>query len=112
MTNLPVRMARWSAHHPWRAITGWFLFVLVCLGAGIAAGGNAATSADFRVGEAGRAEAMAEEGGLRQRPLERVLIAAKGPGTLDAGRAQAVAADVTAEGSSPGLIRGTRSGGR
>ncbi|WP_217711620.1 hypothetical protein [Actinomadura sp. NAK00032] len=27
MTNLPVRMARWSAGHPWRGIAAWFLFV-------------------------------------------------------------------------------------
>ncbi|WP_030163648.1 MMPL family transporter [Spirillospora albida] len=94
MTNPSVRLARWSAHHPWRAIAGWFLFVAVCLGAGIAIGGNAATSADFRVGEAGRAEAMAEQGGLQPRPLERVLIAAKGSARLDAGRADAVARDV------------------
>jgi putative drug exporter of the RND superfamily len=89
-------MARWSAHHPWRAIAGWLLFVVVCLGAGITAGGHAATSADFRVGEAGRAEAMAEEGGLQQRPLERVLIAVKGTGTLDTARGAAVAQDISA----------------
>ncbi|GAA4637630.1 MMPL family transporter [Actinoallomurus vinaceus] len=95
MTNLPVRVARWSAHHPWRAIAGWILFVVVCLGAGIGVGGHAATSADFRVGEAGRAEAMAEEGGLQQKPLERVLISAKAAGGLDAGRAGTAARDIT-----------------
>ncbi|WP_207709695.1 MMPL family transporter [Actinomadura macrotermitis] len=56
----------------------------VCLGAGLLVGGNAATSADFRVGEAGRAEAMAERGGLQQRPLERVLISSHGGGDVDA----------------------------
>jgi RND superfamily putative drug exporter len=88
-------MARWSAHHPWRAIAGWFLLVMVCLGAGIAVGGHAATSADYRVGEAGRAEAMAAEGGLQQKPLERVLISAKDTGRPDAGRADAAARDIT-----------------
>ncbi|MBW8485161.1 MMPL family transporter [Actinomadura parmotrematis] len=94
MTNLPVRMARWSARHPWRAIAAWFLFVFVCLGAGVSAGGHAATSADYRVGEAGRAEAMAEQGGLQRKPFERVLITAP-----DAGRraaAEAAAREVTA----------------
>ncbi|MBO2447245.1 MMPL family transporter [Actinomadura barringtoniae] len=90
MTNLPVRMARWSAHHPWRAIAAWFLFVMVCLGAGISVGGHAATSADYRVGEAGRAEAMAEQGGMQRRPLERVLI------TGDFQKATAAAQDVSA----------------
>ncbi|MEU5882784.1 MMPL family transporter [Spirillospora sp. NPDC047279] len=93
MKNLPVRMARWSAHHPWRAIAAWFLFVFVCLGLGIAVGGNAAQSADYRVGEAGRAEALQEQGGMERRPLERVLITA--PGTADHARTSAAARDVT-----------------
>ncbi|MCX4829972.1 MMPL family transporter [Streptomyces sp. NBC_01016] len=94
MTNYPVRMARWSAGHPWRAITGWFLFVVLCLGAGIAVGGNAATSADFGVGEAGRGEAIAREGGLAQRPVERVLIEERGAGRLERATGGAVAGDV------------------
>lgn len=90
-------MARWSAGHPWRAIAGWFLFVALCLGAGISLGGNAATSEDFRIGEAGRAEAMAAEGGLQQRPVERVLITAEpGSGALDRAAAEEAAADAAA----------------
>ncbi|TDD35133.1 MMPL family transporter [Actinomadura sp. KC06] len=95
MTNPSLIMARWSAGHPWRAIAGWFLFVVMCLGIGIAVGGNAATSEDFRIGEAGRAEAMAAEGGLQQKPVEHILITAK-PGTaagLDAPAADAAARD-------------------
>ncbi|MFE6891444.1 MMPL family transporter [Streptomyces sp. NPDC057694] len=96
MTNYPVRMARWSAGHPWRAIAGWFLFVALCLGAGIAAGSNPATSADFGVGEAGRAEAIAREGGLAQRPVERVLIENRaGSAALDRTEGAAVAGDLT-----------------
>lgn len=94
MTNYPVRMARWSAGHPWRAVVGWFLFVVLCLGAGIAVGGNAATSADFGVGEAGRGEAIAREGGLAQRPVERVLIEERGAGRLERATGGAVAGDV------------------
>ena len=77
MKNLPVRMARWSAGHPWRAIAAWFLFVALCLGMGTAAGGHAATTKDFWIGEAGRAEAMATQGGLQQKPVEHVLITEK-----------------------------------
>lgn len=88
-------MARWSARHPWRAITGWFLFVLLCLGAGIAAGNNPATTKDFWVGEAGHAESMATEGGLQRRPVEHVLIrSASGP--LDTARATGAARELTA----------------
>ncbi|MFE6776531.1 MMPL family transporter [Streptomyces sp. NPDC057702] len=95
MRNLPVRMARWSAGHPWRAIVGWFVFVALCLGAGIVIGGNPATSADYRIGEAGRAEAMAAEGGLQQRPVERVLITAPpGTGPIDRAAADGAAREV------------------
>src|SRR3954454_18152794 len=95
MTKLPVRVARWSAGHPWRAIAGWFLFVALCLGVGVAVGGNTAKSEDFRIGEAGRAEALAASGGLQQRPVERVLITAlPGAGRLDDAAAGAAALDV------------------
>ncbi|MEU5581634.1 MMPL family transporter [Streptomyces huasconensis] len=88
-------MARWSALHPWRAIVGWLVFVALCLGGGIAVGLNSATSEDFRVGEAGRAEALAAEGGVQLRPTEQVLIrAASGP--LDETAADAAVKDVTA----------------
>ncbi|GGV10155.1 membrane protein [Actinomadura cremea] len=92
MTNLPVRMARWSAGHPWRGIAAWFLFVAICLGAGFAVGGNAATTEDYRIGEAGRAEAMAAEGGLAREPVEHVLVTARS-GPLDRTAAGTAARD-------------------
>ncbi|MGP4002664.1 MMPL family transporter [Streptomyces sp. 8N706] len=95
MNELPVRAARWSALHPWRAIIGWLLFVVLCLGAGIAVGTNSATTDDYRVGEAGRAEAMAAEGHLERKPVEQVLISARSG--VPAGAAAAAAArDLTA----------------
>ncbi|MFD5259194.1 MMPL family transporter, partial [Streptomyces bobili] len=52
---------------------------------------------DFRIGEAGRGEAIATEGGLQQRPVEHVLITAKpGTGKLDIAAADSAAADVAA----------------
>ncbi|MEU1364674.1 MMPL family transporter [Streptomyces sp. NPDC005803] len=90
----PVHMARWSARHPWRAIVGWFVFVLLCLGAGIAAGNNPATTKDFWVGEAGHAESMATDGGLQRRPTEHVLIRARS-GPLDTEQATAAARELT-----------------
>ncbi|MEU4423549.1 MMPL family transporter [Actinoplanes sp. NPDC024001] len=93
MRNLPVRVAGWSARHPWQAIAGWMLFVVLCMAAGVAAGGNAATTEDFRIGEAGRAEAIAAEGGLGQKPVERVLISA-GAGGFDRAEAETAARDV------------------
>jgi RND superfamily putative drug exporter len=96
MTDLPVRVAGWSARHPWRAIAGWLLFVVLCLGVGIGVGGNPATTEDFRIGEGGRAEAMAAEGGLQQKPVERVLITAGPDGVMDRAMADAAGRDVVA----------------
>ncbi|MET8542277.1 MMPL family transporter [Kitasatospora sp. NPDC004799] len=94
MSQLPVRIARWSARHAWRAIAGWFAFVVLCLGAGVATGTHEATTEDYRVGEAGRAEAIAAEGGLQQRPTEQVLIRARS-GPLDQAAATAAVRDLT-----------------
>ena len=32
LTGIPLRAARWSATHPWRAILAWLVFVLVAVG--------------------------------------------------------------------------------
>ncbi|GAA2663350.1 MMPL family transporter [Streptomyces vastus] len=100
MNSFTVRMARWSALHPWRAIIGWLVFVVLCLGIGGAVGLNSAKTADYRVGEAGRAEAMASEGQLERRSTEQVLISARSGAGLDRGAAEtsakAAAADLTA----------------
>ena len=36
LTEIPLRAARWSATHPWRAILAWLAFVLVAVGLAIA----------------------------------------------------------------------------
>ncbi|MFG2810626.1 MMPL family transporter [Streptomyces massasporeus] len=93
--SVTVRVASWSAAHPWRAIVGWFVFVALCLGASAAIGTNSATTEDYRVGKAGKAEAIATEGGLQRRPVEQIVIDSRS-GTLDVSAARAAAADVTA----------------
>jgi RND superfamily putative drug exporter len=95
MNSLSVRVARWSARHPWRAIAGWLVFVALCLGAGSAVGTNSAKTADYRVGEAGRAEALAAEAHLERRAAEQVLISSRSGGALDEGAARAAAKDLT-----------------
>ncbi|MDT0543940.1 MMPL family transporter [Streptomyces lonegramiae] len=99
MNSLTVRMARLSARHPWRAVVGWLVFVALCLVVGGAVGTNSAKTADYRVGEAGRAEAMAAEGHLERLSTEQVLISARS-GALDnqadKQAAEAAARDLTA----------------
>lgn len=92
--GVTVRVATWSAAHPWKAIVGWLLFVVVCLLAGGLVGDHAATGADYRVGEAGRAEAMAAGGGLPVAARERILISAPRGGHLNADAALAAGRQV------------------
>ncbi|QHA04740.1 MMPL family transporter [Streptomyces broussonetiae] len=96
MNSLTVRMARLSARHPWRALAGWLLFVALCLGVGSAVGTNSAKTADYRVGEAGRAEAMAAEGHLERLSTEQILISAHPNGALDEALAASAAHELTA----------------
>ncbi|WP_327086304.1 MMPL family transporter [Nonomuraea sp. NBC_01738] len=93
--SVTTRVAAWSAAHPWRAIIGWLLFVVLCLGAGIAAGTNNAGTEDYWIGEAGRAEELATGAGLQRQPGEHILIRARG-GPLDLDAARAAARDVSA----------------
>ncbi|TQM44512.1 MMPL family transporter [Pseudonocardia cypriaca] len=90
-----VRVATWSARRPWWAIVCWVAFVVLCVGAGAATGTNRGTLADFRVGEAGRAEAIAADAGLTPPPVEQVLITAP-TGPLDPVAAEAATREVTA----------------
>lgn len=92
--SVTVRVARWCATHPWRAVVGWFLLVVLCLGAGTAVGTSSGTIEDFWVGEAGRAESMADSSGLTPPPTEQVLITAKGSNPLDEAAATSAADDV------------------
>ncbi|WP_310713704.1 MMPL family transporter [Streptomyces lydicus] len=92
---MTVRVAVWSARHPWRALAGWLAFVVLCLGVGAALGTHQATAADYRVGEAGRAETLAEEGHLDRPGVEQVLVTARS-GPLDRAAAEAAVRDVTA----------------
>ncbi|MFJ7902751.1 MMPL family transporter [Streptomyces sp. NPDC096198] len=93
--SVTVRVASWSAAHPWRAVVGWFVFVALCLGLSAAVGTHSATTEDYRVGKAGKAEAIATEGGLQRRPVEQIVIDSRS-GPLDVSAARAAAADVTA----------------
>ncbi|WP_329182070.1 MMPL family transporter (plasmid) [Streptomyces decoyicus] len=89
-----VRIAMWSARHPWRAVLGWLLLVVVCLALGSMAGTRAADSVDYRVGQAGRAEDIAQEAGILD-PLEEKVVITPRPGssTLDEDAARDAAAD-------------------
>ncbi len=96
MAKVPVtvRVARWSATHPWRAIISWIIFVAFCLAIGSMSGIRNATNADFRIGEAGRAQGILAEGGIPEQTLEKVLIAARS-GQMDRAAADVAAGDIS-----------------
>lgn len=88
LTAIPMRAARWSALHPWRAILAWTALVVVAVALAVAIPTQQTTDADYRVGESGRAQAMLDDSGLTPPDTENVLI--EGPG------GQAAAAEISA----------------
>ncbi|MFF4897911.1 MMPL family transporter [Streptomyces sp. NPDC001068] len=89
-----VRMARWSATHPWRAVCAWVLFVALCAGAGSVVG-TRTSDTGLATGEALRAARMEDGAGLTAPAVENVLITARS-GALDRPSAQRAASDVRA----------------
>ncbi|MFI6255293.1 MMPL family transporter [Micromonospora zamorensis] len=90
-----VRLARWSAEHPWRALAMWAVFVAVCFVGGSAAGLNEATSGDQAIGETGRAGLIVDAADFDDPAVDNVLITSRG-GALDEAAARAAADDAAA----------------
>ncbi|MCZ4500101.1 MAG: transporter [Marmoricola sp.] len=94
LAAVPLRAARWSATHPWRAIGAWFAFVLVAVGLAVAVPTVETTEADYAVGDSGKAAAIVRDARLDGLPTEDVLIQARAGTTLDRATGTAVAAEV------------------
>ncbi len=90
-----VRVARWSATHPWRAIALWLLFVLSCIAIGQASGLKTMSNLDSATGQSGRAAHLAHDAHLSDPATEDVLITARA-GRLDPAAARPAVAAVTA----------------
>ena len=71
-SRIPLRAARWSATHPWRAIAAWLGLVVVAVGLAMAVPTVETTDADYRMGESGRADAMIAAAGLDSPDAENV----------------------------------------
>ena len=96
LTAIPLRAARWSATHPWRAILAWLAFVLVAVGLAVAVPTAETKDADYRLGESGRADAMVDASGLDEATTENVLVNPRGDAALDQGEATAAASQIRA----------------
>lgn len=86
ITRIPQRAARWSAEHPWRAILTWFVLVAAATSLAVLVPTHEAESADYRIGQSGRAEAMAERAGLTSPDTELVLLSGDRAQVPDAAR--------------------------
>ncbi len=89
---LTVRVARWSATHPWRAMALWTLFVALCFTLGNVAGLQKTTDQDEAIGEAGRAGLIADQAHFNDPATENILITARS-GSLDQTTAKSAADD-------------------
>jgi len=89
-----VRVARWSATHPGRAIALWLAFVAACFAIGQAAGTRKATSLDQAVGQSGQAQHWLHDAKMDDPAKESILISSRS-GALDATSATRAIADVT-----------------
>ncbi len=97
IAGVPLRAARWSATHPWRAILAWFVFVLIAVGLAVAIPTEQTTDADYRLGESGRADAMVSAANLDSPDTENVLITSRAGAPLDQSAAESTAASLAAD---------------
>jgi RND superfamily putative drug exporter len=88
-----VRLARWSATHPWRAIAMWLAFVVSCIAVGSASGLRTASDVDQLSGQSKQAAQWLHDSGLESPDTENVLVTDP-HGTLSLSRAHRVLDDV------------------
>ena len=72
----PQRIGRWSAAHPGRALTVWFVFVVACVALGARTGTQ--TLSDGAVGESARGNAVMDQQGLWGPPREYAYLHSNG----------------------------------
>jgi RND superfamily putative drug exporter len=94
LAGVPIRAARWSATHPWRAILGWIGLVTVAVGLAVAIPTNEASEIDYRKHESGQAAQWLDDAGFPDPLTENLLITSADPDApddLDPVRAEAAA---------------------
>jgi RND superfamily putative drug exporter len=97
LARVPLRAARWSASHPWRAIGAWFAFVAIAVALAFLIPTKQTTDADYRIGDSGRASAMQAAGHFADDQIESVLIQARDGGSPPAAEVAQVADQLRAD---------------
>lgn len=72
--SVTVRVARWSATHPWRAIGLWLLLVVVAVGMSTVIPKQQTKADDTWIGQSGTASELIRQAGLEAKPSETVLL--------------------------------------
>jgi putative drug exporter of the RND superfamily len=83
-----VRLARWSATHPWRAIGLWLLLVVVAVGMSAVIPKQQTKADETWIGQSGVASELVRQANLEDKPSETVLLTDDG-GPLDKAAATA-----------------------
>ena len=99
------KAGRWSARHPWTAISLWIAFVAAAIVIGSAVGTKELTEAESASGESGVAARTLDKAGFKLQPGEQVIVQSK---TLKAGDPafRAVVSDVINRlESTPNVVR-------
>jgi RND superfamily putative drug exporter len=95
--SLTVRVARWSATHPWRSLGLWLGLIVVAVVLSATVAPRTADDADMAAGSSQRALRLLDEAGLEEPAGEQVLVTAAGDeGGLDRAAAEVALADVAA----------------
>jgi putative drug exporter of the RND superfamily len=94
-SSTTVRVARWSAEHPWRAIATWLVFVAACFAIGSSTGINELKDEDQNIGEVSRADQIVKSGNFADPDVENVLITSPSGGTVDKAAATKAATAAT-----------------
>jgi putative drug exporter of the RND superfamily len=94
VARVPLRAARWSATHPWRAIGAWFAFVAIAVALAALIPTKQTVDSDYRLGESGRADAMTAAGRFSDDQVESVLVTARDGGQPDASEVTQVAGEL------------------
>src|SRR4051794_13692384 len=87
-----VRLARWSATHPWRAIALWLVFVVASIAIGQIAGLHKAGDIHYISGQSQQAAQWLHDAKLESPDTENVLVPPRS-GRLDVSQARAALAD-------------------
>ncbi len=102
--RLPVRVARWSATHPWRAIAAWLVLVAACVACGSLMSTKAIDQTKTQPGESGRAARLDQKMGGPDTDTENVLISARTGPARPVAQQQAAAAVSAAFKRVPGVL--------